>query len=95
MCRIPAEDIPEGAAGGAISTSRYPIYETKDAGRGLYLRLNNTCKQFNVSADFVHASKRGIKNHCRDAFQYIRDYGHLAEGADVMNSVLQQFLFDT
>ena len=66
LYRIPAEGIPEeGIAGGEILASRVPIYGTKDAGRGLWLRLKNTCKQFNVqlltesnSADSVHASRR-------------------------------------
>ena len=51
--------------------SRVPVYGTTDAGRGLWLRLKNTCKTVRIfpestSADSVHASKRGIKNHCRD-----------------------------
>ena len=54
-----------------------PIYGTKDAGRGLWLRLKNTCKQFEFSLDststgFVHASKRVIKDHCRDVFQCVK-----------------------
>ena len=53
---------------------RVPINGAKDAGRGLWLRLKNTCKQFKFSlgsnsTDSVHASKRGIKDHCRDVFQ--------------------------
>ena len=28
---------------------RVPLYGTKDAGRGLWLRLKNTCKLFNFS----------------------------------------------
>ena len=44
LYRIPAEGIPEqGIAGGAILASRVLIY----AGRGLWLRLKSTCKQFN------------------------------------------------
>ena len=42
-----AEGIPEeGIAGGEILASRVPAHGTKDAGRGLWLRLKNTCKQF-------------------------------------------------
>ena len=41
--RIPAEGIPEeGIAGGAMLASRVPICGTRDAGRGLWLRLKNT-----------------------------------------------------
>ena len=74
LYRIPADCIPEeGIAGGEILASRVPVYGTKDAGRGLWLRLKNTCKQFNFpesnSAGYVRAAKRGIKNHCRDVFQ--------------------------
>ena len=74
LYRTPAEGIPEeGLAGGAIFASRVLIYGTNDEGRGLWLRLKDTCKQFNFpecnSADSVHASKWRIKHHCRDVFQ--------------------------
>ena len=47
LYRVPAEGIPEeGIAGGEILASRVPNYGTKDAGRGLWLRLKNMCKQF-------------------------------------------------
>ena len=50
LYRIPAEGIPEeGIPGGAIWASRVPVYGTKDAGRGLWLRLKNTCKHFKFS----------------------------------------------
>ena len=50
LYRIPAEGIPEeGIAGGEIWASRVPVNGTKDAGRGLWLRLKNTCKQFKFS----------------------------------------------
>ena len=45
--RIPAEGIPEeGIAGREIWASRVPVCGTKEAGRGLWLRLKHTCKQF-------------------------------------------------
>ena len=73
LYRIPAEGIPEeGIAGGEILASRVLVHGTKDAGRGLWLRLKNTCKHFKISlnsADSVHASKRGIKNLCFDVFE--------------------------
>ena len=46
-----------------VLASRVPVYGTKDAGRGLWLRLKYTCKQSTFSlnqfsADSVHASRR-------------------------------------
>ena len=35
--------------GEEILASRVPVYGTTNAGRGLWLRIKNTCKQFNVS----------------------------------------------
>ena len=50
LYRILAEGIPEeGIASGEFLASRVPVYSAKDAGRGLWLRLKNTCKQFKVS----------------------------------------------
>ena len=60
---IPAEGVPEeGIARGATLASIVPVYGTKDAEPGLWLRLKNTCKQFKFfiepnSADSVHASR--------------------------------------
>ena len=45
--------LPEGVAGGEILASRVPVYGTKDARRGLWLRLKNTCKQFTVSLNQI------------------------------------------
>ena len=46
LYRITAEGIPEeGIAGGEIWASRVPVYGTKEAGRGLWLRLKNMYKQ--------------------------------------------------
>ena len=45
------------------------------------------------SADSVHASRRGIKNHCCDVSKVDNLlFGYLPEGAGATNSVLQQFL---
>ena len=60
--RIPAEGIPEeGIAGGEMLASRVPVYGAQDTGRGLWLRLTNTCKQFKFftesnTVNSVHAS---------------------------------------
>ena len=75
LYRLPTEPFPEkGIAGGAILASRVPIFGTKDAGRGLWLRLKKNMQtvQFipqSNSTDSVHSSKRGIKHHYRDVFQ--------------------------
>ena len=75
LYRIPAEGIPEeGIADGEILASRVPICGTKDAGRGLWLRLKNTCKQFKCSLNQVVSTLFTLrddesKNHCCDVFQ--------------------------
>ena len=62
LYRIPAEGIPEeGIEGGEMLASRVPVHGTQDTGRGLWLRLKNTCKQFKFftesnSVNSVHAS---------------------------------------
>ena len=82
MYCIRIEGIPEGAAGG---------------GRGLCLRLNNTCKQFNVAVNRILSTLFPLRNKESTIIAVmpsnIHDllYGHLLEGAETMNSVLQQF----
>ena len=54
LYKIPAQGIPEeGSTGGEILASRLPVYGTKDAGRGLWLRVKNTCKQFGCSLNQI------------------------------------------
>ena len=54
LYRIPADCIPEeGLASGEILASRVPVYCAKDEGRRLWLRLKNTCKQFNFSLNKI------------------------------------------
>ena len=63
VCRIPAEGIPqEGIAGGASLASRVPVYGTKDVGRGLWLRLKNTCKLFNFSLNQIQPTLFTLRN---------------------------------
>ena len=63
LYRIPAGGIPEdGVAGGAILASRAGVYGTKDAGRGLWLRVKNTWQTVQIftesnSVDSVLASR--------------------------------------
>ena len=50
LYRSPAEGITEeGIAGGEMLVSRVPVYGTIDARRGVWLRLENTCKQLKIS----------------------------------------------
>ena len=54
LFRIPAAGIPQdGIAGGEILAWRVPVYGTRDAGRGLLLRLKHTCKQFSFSLNYI------------------------------------------
>ena len=75
-CTIfPAGGIPEERiACGEMFASRVPLCGTKDAGRGLWLRLKNTCKQFHFSVNQILPTLFTLrddesKNNCRDVFQ--------------------------
>ena len=99
LYRIPAEGIPEvRIAGKAILASRVPIYGAKDAGRGLWLRLKNTCKQFKFSLDQILPTLFTLGNEESKIIVAMSSnvddllYGYLPEGAEAINSLLQQFL---
>ena len=99
LYRIPAEDIPEeGSVGGEILASRVPVYGTKDARRGLWLRWNSTCKQFNVSLKQILPTLFTLRNEESKISAVMSSnvngllHGYLPEGPEAMNSVLQQFL---
>ena len=99
LYRIGAEGIPEeGVAGGGILASRVPIYGTKDTGRGLWLRLKNTCKQCNFSLNQILPTLITLRNEESKIIAVMSSnaadllYGYLPEGAEAMNSVLQQLL---
>ena len=99
LYRITAEGIPEGRiAGGAILASLVPVYGTKDAGRGLWLRLKSTCKQFNFSLNQIRPTLFTLRSEeskiVAEMSSNVDDLfcGYLPEGAEAMNSVLQQFL---
>ena len=95
---IPAEGIPEeGIAGGDILASRVPIYGTKDAGRGLWFRLKNTCKQFKFSLNQILPTLFTFRDEESRIIAVMSSnvddllYGYLPEGAKAMNSVLSEF----
>ena len=77
---------------------RVSICGTKDAGRGLWRRLKNTCKQFKFSLNQILPTLftlRDDESRIIAVMSSIVDdllYGSLPEGAEAMNSVLQQFL---
>ena len=76
----------------------HPFMAQKDAGRGLWLRLKNTCKQFNFSLNQILPTlftRRDDESRIIDVTSSNVDdllYDYLPEGAEAMNSVLQQFL---
>ena len=99
LYRIPAEGFPEeGIAGGELVASRVPVHGTKDAGRGLWLRLKNTCKQFHFSLNRILPTLFTLRNEESTIIAVMSSnvddllYGYLPEGAEAMNSVLLQFL---
>ena len=83
--------------GGDILASRVPVYGTKDAGRGLWLGLKNTCKQFNFSLNQILPSLFSLRDDESRIIAVMSSNvddllcGYLPEGAKAMNSVLQQF----
>ena len=98
LYRVPAEGIPEeGIAGGDILASRVPVYGTKDAGRGLWFRSTNTCKQFKFSLNQILLTLFSLRDDESRIIAVMSSkvddllYGYLPEGAKAMNSVLQQF----
>ena len=102
LYRIPAEGIPEeGIAGGEILASRVPVYGTKDAGRALWLRLKNTCKQFKFTLNQILPTLFTLRDDESRIIAVMSSnvddllYGYLPEGAEAMNSVLQQCLVGT
>ena len=99
LYRMPAEGIPEeGIAGGEILASRVPICGTKDAGRGLWLRMKYMCKQFKFSLNQILPTLFTLRDYESNIIAVMSSnvdnllYGYLPEGIEAMNSVLQQFL---
>ena len=93
------EGIPEeGVASGAILASRVPIYGTKDAGRGLWVRLKSTCKKFNFSLNRILPTLFTLRNEESKIIAVMSSnvddllFSYLPEVAEATNSVLQQFL---
>ena len=101
LYRMPAEGIPEeGIAGGEILASRVPNYGTKDAGRGLWLRLKYMCKHSKFSLNQILPTLFTLRDDESNIIAVMSSnvddllYGYLPEGIEAMNSVLQQFLED-
>ena len=97
LYRIPAEGIPEeGIAGEAIWASRVPIYGTMVAGRGLCLKLKNTCKQVNFSLNRILPTLFTLRREESKIIAVMSSnvddllYGYHLEGAEALTSVLQQ-----
>ena len=73
----------------------FPSTVQKNAGRGLWLRLKNTCKQVNFSRNQILRSLRDDESRIIAVMSSNVDdllCGCLPQGAELMNSVLQQFL---
>ena len=101
LYRMPAEGFPEkGIAGGEILASRVPNYGTKDAGRGLWLRLKYMCKHSKFSLNQILPTLFTLRDDESNIIAVVSSnvddllYGYLPEGIEAMNSVLQQFLVD-
>ena len=83
---------------GEILASRVPVYCSKDAGRGLWLRLKNTRKQFKFALNQSLPTLFRLRDDESRIIAVMSSnvdvllYGNLPEGAEAMNSVLQQIL---
>ena len=96
LYRIPAEGIWEvGVASGAIVASRVPVYGATNAGRGLRLRLKNTCKEFKFALNQILSTLFTLRDDESSIIAVVSSnvdnllYGYLPEGAEVLNFVLQ------
>ena len=75
-----------------------PVHGKKDAGRGLWLRFKNTCKQFKFSLDQILPTLftlRDDESIIIAVMSSIVDdllYVYLPEGVEAMSSVLQPLL---
>ena len=71
--------------------SRVPV--KKDAGRGLWLRMKNTCKQLKFSLNQILPTLFTFRDdESRIVAVMSSNVDDFSEGADAMNSVLQQLL---
>ena len=88
--------IPQHHLRGEILTSRVPVHGTKDAGRGLWLRFKNKCKQFKFpSIKFCLFTLRDDESRFIAVMSSIVDdllCGYPPQGSEAMNSLLQQIL---
>ena len=96
LYRIPVEGIRElGVASGAIVASRVPVYGATNAGRGLRLRLKNTCKEFQFALNQILPTLFTLRDDESSIIAVVSSNvdnlldGYLPEGAEVLNSVLQ------
>ena len=84
--------------GGEILASRVAVYGSKDAGRGWWLRVKNTCKQFKFALNQILPTLFRLPDDESRIIAVMSSnvddllYGYLPEGAEAMNSVLQQIL---
>ena len=98
LYRVPAEGITEeGIAGGEILASRVPVNGTKDAERGLWLRLKSTSKPFKFSLSQILPTVFTLRDDESKIIVVMSSnvgdllYRSLPEGAEAMSSVLQPF----
>ena len=88
----------EGIAGGEMLASRVPVFGTKDGGRGWWLRMKNTCRQFKFTLNQILPTLFTPRNEESKIIAVMSSHVddllccYLPEGAEATNSVLQNFL---
>ena len=99
LYRVPAGGMPEeGISGGAIWASCVPIDGTKDAGRGLWFRVKETCQASGFSLNQILPTPCTLRRDGSEIIAVVAAnvddllYGYFPEGEEGMNSKLRQLL---
>ena len=97
LYRIPKGGIPEeGIEEGQVLAARVPIYGTKDAGRGFWLRLTEVVKEHNYTLNKILPTMFSLRDNGKIVgvmSSNVDDllYGSLPEFEGAMNSILDTF----
>ena len=94
LCRIPAgANLEDGKQGGTILASHVPFCGTKDAGRGLWIRLKDSCRASGSSSNQLLPTLFTLRNDDSEIIAVMSSnvddvlYSYLTKGAEVVNSV--------
>ena len=98
LYRIPKGGIPEeGINEGDVIAARVPIYGTKDAGRGWWLKLNDVVKGHGLTANRILPTLFSLRNEHQQIVAMMSTnvddflYGYKEEGREAMGAILDAF----